>query len=47
MRKSTKCPYKIIAHSLIKYMAAMTDRALAPMLLHPRQYGGIKLEKAY
>jgi hypothetical protein len=47
MRKSTKCPYKIIAHSLVKYMAAIAGRALAPMFLHPRQYGGINLEKAY
>jgi hypothetical protein len=41
MRKSTKCPYKIFAHSLVKYMAAMAGRALAPMFLRPRQYGGI------
>jgi hypothetical protein len=47
MRKSTKCPYKIIAHSLVKYMAAMAGRALAPMFLHPRKYGGINLERAY
>jgi hypothetical protein len=43
MRKSIKCPYKIIAHSLVKYMAAMAGRALAPMFLHSRQYGNLQL----
>jgi hypothetical protein len=47
MGKSTKCPHKIIAHSLVKYMAAMPGRALAPMFLYTRQYGGINLERAY
>ena len=28
-------------------MGAMTGSALAPMFLHPRQYGGINLERAY
>ena len=28
-------------------MAAMDGRALAPMFLHPRQYGRINLERAY
>ena len=37
----------MIAHSLVKYMAAMAGRALAPMFLHPRQYGGINLERDY
>jgi hypothetical protein len=47
MRKSTKCPHKIIAHSLVKYMAAMAWPHARPNLLHPRQYGGINLERAY
>jgi hypothetical protein len=38
---------QIIAHSLAKYMVAMTGRALAPMFLQPRRYGGINLERAY
>jgi hypothetical protein len=47
MRKSTKCPHKIIAHSLVKYMAAMAWARARPNVLHPRQYGGINLERAY
>ena len=47
MRKSTKCPHKIIAHSSVKYMAAMAWPHARPNVLHPRQYGGINLERAY
>jgi hypothetical protein len=47
MRKSTKCPHKIIAHSLITYMEAMAWPRARLNVLHPRQYGGINLERAY
>jgi hypothetical protein len=47
MRKSTKYTHKIMAHSLVKYMAAMAWLRARPNVLHPRQYGGINLERAY
>jgi hypothetical protein len=34
-------------HSLVKYMAAMAWPRARPNVLHPRQYGGINLERAY
>ena len=44
MAKSQKV---IFAHSLVNIMGAIGDRALAPMFLHPLQYGGRNLGKAY
>jgi hypothetical protein len=44
MAKSQKV---IFAHSLVNSMGAIGDRALAPMFLHPLQYGGRNLGKAY
>ncbi len=44
MAKSQKV---IFAHSLVNSMGAIGDRALAPMFLHPLQYGGGNLGKAY
>ena len=44
MAKSQKV---VFAHSLVNSMGAIGDRALAPMFLHPLQYGGRNLGKAY
>ena len=44
MAKSQKV---IFAHSLVNSMGAIGDRALAPMFLHPLQYGGRNLGKVY
>ncbi len=44
MAKSQKV---IFAQSLVNSMGAIGDRALAPMFLHPLQYGGGNLGKVY
>ncbi len=47
MRKRAKSQKVIFTHSLVNIMGAIGDRALAPMFLHPLQYGGRNLGKAY
>ncbi len=47
MRKRAKSQKVIFAHSLVNIMGAIGDRALAPMFLHPLQYGGRNLGKVY
>ena len=46
-RKWSKCRKVIFAHSLGNTMGAMGGRALAPMLLHPLQYGVANLGRVY
>ena len=46
-RKWSKCRDVIFYHLLGNTMGAIGDRALAPMFLHPLQYGVANLGKAY
>ena len=46
-RKWSKCRDVIFDHSLGNTMGAIGGRALAPMFLHPLQYGVANLGKAY
>ena len=46
-RKWSKCRNVIFDHSLGNTMGAMGGRALAPVFLHPQQYGVANLGKAY
>ena len=46
-RKWNKCRNVIFYHSLGNTMGAMHGRALAPMFLHPLQYGVANLGNAY
>ena len=47
LRKWSKCRDVIFDHSLGNTMGAIGGRALAPMFLHPLQYGVANLGKAY
>ena len=46
-RKYSKCRDVIFDHSLGNTMGAIGCHALAPMFLHPLQYGAANLGKAY
>ncbi len=45
LRKRAKSQKVIFAHSIVNIMGAIGSRALAPIFLHPLQYGGRNLGK--